>query len=327
MANASARTAGRRAAAEHLADLVAVLPDRQPEQAEATSDQRRIDHQAADRMPRFVIVDCRPGRFGRSKHALGRRARPAARVGLAGRPEGAGQPLEDRLADVVGVPPVMQEHVQVQPALGGERLPEVGHELAVERADLGRRASARSRPRTAARPGRRRRSRASRPSARPRARSGGSRRGRRGPGRAPARGRCPRPRSCGGRRRAGRPCTSTVRSINECRANSSSMWSRKPTPVATSDRPWPSRSRTSRMSVSRVLRTTSAVRAPGGRLRAHRGSTLRSCLRPNRGHQTNFRSSPSNRSISWSVPTVTRKPGARPGYRISRTRILRSLSA
>ena len=58
----------------------------------------------------------------------------AAGVGLAGRPEGAGEPLEDRLADVVGVPPVMQQDVEVEPAVDGERLPEVGDELAVERA-------------------------------------------------------------------------------------------------------------------------------------------------------------------------------------------------
>ena len=55
------------------------------------------------------------------------------------------------------------------------------------------------------------------------------------------------------------PWQATSRSISECRANSSSMWSRNPTPEATSDRPEPSRSRRRRMSVSRVLRTISAI--------------------------------------------------------------------
>ena len=43
------------------------------------------------------------------------------------------------------------------------------------------------------------------------------------------------------------------------------MWSRNPTPVATSARPWPSRSRLRRMSVSRVLRTISACSIGHGR--------------------------------------------------------------
>ena len=104
----------------------------------------------------------------------------------------------------------------------------------------------------------------------------------------------------------------TVRSTSEWRANSSSMWSRNPIPVATSARPWPSRSSFSRMSVSRVVRTISAVRGealkvrgPGGhaensRITSHRepgeplgqrppGSSAVDCnSKPSTGRQSDF---------------------------------------
>ena len=57
-------------------------------------------------------------------------------VAFQRRAEGAGGALEDRLADVVRVAAVMQQDVQVHPPLGGDRLPEVGDQLAVERPDL-----------------------------------------------------------------------------------------------------------------------------------------------------------------------------------------------
>src|SRR5206468_11047992 len=55
----------------------------------------------------------------------GRHARPA-RVDLGCGPERASQPLEDRLADVVGVPAVVEQDVEVHPPLRCHGLPEVG---------------------------------------------------------------------------------------------------------------------------------------------------------------------------------------------------------
>ncbi len=83
--------------------------------------------------------------------------------------------------------------------------------------------------------------RAPRPAARGRRRSGGCRCGRRARGRAPGRGRCRSPRRCGARRRAGRRVQLRSRSSRPCVASAVSMWSRKPTPVATDERPLPSR--------------------------------------------------------------------------------------
>ena len=115
-----------------------------------------------------------------------------------------------------------------------------------------RRRSRRSRPAAARRRsgrtgGRRCRSRtrpAPRPSAPRRSRSGGCRRGRRAPGRAPGRARCRRPRPCGGRRSRGRRVASTDSPRRPWRPSRSSMWSRKPTPVAATTSP-PSRSSSS----------------------------------------------------------------------------------
>ena len=56
------------------------------------------------------------------------------------------------------------------------------------------------------------------------------------------------------------PFAFTVMSISECRDSWSSMWSKKPTPVEMSERPWPSISTETEMSVSLVLRLNSAER-------------------------------------------------------------------
>ena len=56
------------------------------------------------------------------------------------------------------------------------------------------------------------------------------------------------------------PSARTVRSISEWRASWSSMWSKKPTPVLTSDLPEPSRSTATSILVSLVLRETAPLR-------------------------------------------------------------------
>ena len=56
------------------------------------------------------------------------------------------------------------------------------------------------------------------------------------------------------------PLALTVMSISECRESWSSIWSKKPTPVAMSELPAPSTSRETEISVSLVLRLTSAER-------------------------------------------------------------------
>src|SRR5204862_8276744 len=56
------------------------------------------------------------------------------------------------------------------------------------------------------------------------------------------------------------PLASTLRSKAPCRAKSSSMWSRKPTPVCQLPWPLPSRFNSRRIWVSRVLRVIVAVR-------------------------------------------------------------------
>src|SRR5665213_2821037 len=56
------------------------------------------------------------------------------------------------------------------------------------------------------------------------------------------------------------PLAFTVMSIRECRASRSSMWSKKPIPVATFEVPLPSRSTATSMSVSLVVRLTDALR-------------------------------------------------------------------
>ena len=67
-------------------------------------------------------------------------ARPAPRgsSSQAARRERASR-LEDRLADVVAVPPVVQQDVQVHPPVRRHGLPEVGHQLGVEVPDPRRR--------------------------------------------------------------------------------------------------------------------------------------------------------------------------------------------
>ena len=54
------------------------------------------------------------------------------------------------------------------------------------------------------------------------------------------------------------PFARTVRSHSEWRPSALSMWSKKPTPVSTSQAPLPSRSIVTLMSVSLVLRSTVA---------------------------------------------------------------------
>ena len=107
-------------------------------------------------------------------------------------------------------------------------------------------------------------SRAPRPSARSRGRSGRCRRGRRAPGRAPGRGRCPVSSTVWCAPVSRSPVTATSRSRRPWRASRSSMWSRKPTPGA---RARPRRCRRARArartSVSLVLRSISAVRVIG----------------------------------------------------------------
>src|SRR5580704_10633852 len=56
------------------------------------------------------------------------------------------------------------------------------------------------------------------------------------------------------------PLALIVRSMRECRANRSSIWSRKPMPVAIVDAPVPSRSTATSTSVSLVVRFTDALR-------------------------------------------------------------------
>src|SRR5262249_22783396 len=89
------------------------------------------------------VMSCRSPRSGSNRHAS-RSQRPlrgwharAAGVELAGHAEASRQPLEDRLANMVAVAAVVQEHVQVHPRVGRHGLPEIGDELAVEVADLG----------------------------------------------------------------------------------------------------------------------------------------------------------------------------------------------
>src|SRR5262245_12290646 len=62
----------------------------------------------------------------------------ASRVWLDRHPDRPCQALEDRLADMVCVPSVVEKYVEVHPSLGAHRLPEVGDKLTVECADLGR---------------------------------------------------------------------------------------------------------------------------------------------------------------------------------------------
>src|SRR5690349_9325568 len=70
------------------------------------------------------------------------------------------------------------------------------------------------------------------------------------------------------------PLALTVMSMRECRARRSSMWSRKPMPVAICDAPVPSRSTATSTSVSLVVRLTEPFRigvaciAPGNEWRA-----------------------------------------------------------
>src|SRR5262244_1807891 len=60
------------------------------------------------------------------------------------------------------------------------------------------------------------------------------------------------------------PLALTVRSMREWRARRSSIWSRKPMPVAIDDVPLPSRSTATSTSVSLVARLTLALRMPAG---------------------------------------------------------------
>ncbi len=121
--------------------------------------------------------------------------------------ECSGRRLEHGLTDVVRIAAVVKNDVQVHSSLSGDRLPEIGDQFAVERADLGRRHRHVPDPvststqidgagdecfvhgenRVAIAP------------------NAGS--DRLTPGRSPVPGRSPHPRSCGVHRRAGRPCS------------------------------------------------------------------------------------------------------------------------
>ncbi len=91
-----------------------------------------------------------------------------------------------------------------------------------------------------------------------------ARRGRRAPRPARARARCRCPPRCGAGRSRRSPSTATSRSSRPWRASASSRWSKKPTPVERSPDPSPSSASDRRMSVSEVVRVTSAVRVTPG---------------------------------------------------------------
>src|SRR5271166_3213268 len=86
-----------------------------------------------------VIACLEVGLFNRvaSKHALGGRNLGRSGVGFRSLANGMCQALEDRLADVVGVAAVVQDHVEIHATLRADGVPEIGDQLAVERADLG----------------------------------------------------------------------------------------------------------------------------------------------------------------------------------------------
>ena len=65
-------------------------------------------------------------------------ARRYARIDFDGHAQRAGGGLEDRFGDVVAVAAVVHDDVQVAQRVGGDGLPEVFDQLAVEVADLGR---------------------------------------------------------------------------------------------------------------------------------------------------------------------------------------------
>ena len=66
------------------------------------------------------------------------RARHAghARIGFDGHPQRAGRGFEDRFGDVVAVAAVVHEHVQIAQRVGGDGLPKILDQFAVEVADL-----------------------------------------------------------------------------------------------------------------------------------------------------------------------------------------------
>ena len=168
--------------------------------------------------------------------------------------------LEADLDHVVRVGARQQPHVHRQPRVVGDGAEELLRELGLPAADRGLRDRALER---AERPAAERRSRtwrAPRPSARSRRRSARCRCGRRAPGRAPGPTRCRRPRSCGAIRSRDRRTRPRRGRDRPCRASRSSMWSKKPTPVAAEHSPEPSSASRRRMLVSPVERSISAAR-------------------------------------------------------------------
>ena len=151
-------------------------------------------------------------------------------------------------------------HVQGHARLDGEGLEEFAHQFGVERADLlGRERGLEDQERPA-RNVERRPASASRPWACGYRHSARCPSCRRAPARRPGRGRCRYPRWCDADPRAGRRSPSRSTSNRPWRANNSSMWSRKPTPVAISALPVPSRAIDTATSVSAVRRLTLASR-------------------------------------------------------------------
>ena len=71
----------------------------------------------------------------RRERALRARDAGLPRVGLDRNAEGPGGRLEDGFGDVVAVPAVVEDRVEVGPERGGHALPEDLDELGVERAD------------------------------------------------------------------------------------------------------------------------------------------------------------------------------------------------
>ena len=212
------------------------------------------------------VIDDRDQRrqsAGSCKRALGARHAVLARVQSDREPQRSCQRLERRLDHVVRVRPGLDRQVQRQLARSSPA-PGRTPPRARGRSCRSRPAEATLRTRTGRAP--RCRSRTTlgpRPSAPSPRRSARSRHGHRARGRTPGRCRSRRPRPCGARRSEDRHWRRTSRSKWPWRANRSSMWSRKPTPVSRSPEAVPSSPRVTWISVSAVLRSISAVRVIG----------------------------------------------------------------
>ena len=169
-------------------------------------------------------------------------------------------PLKHDFGDVVAVHPVQGLDMQGQPAVAGEGLEELAHELGVELADLlGRKLGAKDEEGAAGHVERDAGQRlVHRQQAIGVAREAAS--CRRAPGRAPVRARCRRPPPYGDRRYGGRPRRGpSCRSANGGRAGRA--YGRRSRPRSRSrTTPVPSRSSSTSMLVSFVLRATAPLR-------------------------------------------------------------------